>query len=110
MPDSTTGRSRAPHLPPVTRVLVANRGGRDQRTVTDKWESSPYEVVAVNSDINVYQRSKIKDVNSDKVKVVHRNILLPANFLPVRDMQELHSGDSDEVVHGVNPPHEEDVL
>ena len=43
------------------RVLVANRGERGRRKLADKWESTMYEIVAANPDINVY---KIKDVNS----------------------------------------------
>ncbi len=52
------------------RVLVANRGERGRRKVADKWESSPYEVVVVYPEINVY---RIREINSDKVRVVHRN-------------------------------------
>lgn len=36
-------------------------------------------------DINVY---RIREINSDKVRVVHRNILLSVNFLPVDEHQE----------------------
>ncbi|CAM4586209.1 unnamed protein product [Leuciscus chuanchicus] len=56
------------------RVLVANRGEKGRRKAADKWESSPYEVMIVYPDINVY---RIKSINSDKVRVVHRNLLLP---------------------------------
>ncbi|XDV11309.1 hypothetical protein PO909_000279 [Leuciscus waleckii] len=67
------------------RVMVANRGEKGRRKVADKWESSPYEVMIVYPDINVY---RIKSINSDKVRVVHRNLLLPVNFLPIDEPQE----------------------
>ncbi|RXN14312.1 interleukin-1 receptor accessory -like 1-A isoform X3 [Labeo rohita] len=54
------------------RVLVANRGEKGRRKVADKWESSPYEVMTVYPDISVY---RIREINSDKVRVVHRNHL-----------------------------------
>lgn len=81
------------------RVLVANRGERGKRKVADKWESSPYKVVAVNPVINVY---KIKDVNSDRVRVVHRNLLLPVDFLPLDDEQDLQPSEGDEAVPEVS--------
>lgn len=87
------------------RVLIANRGERGKKKVADKWESSPYEVVAVNPDINVY---KIKDIHSDKVKVVHRNLLLPVDFLPLDDVQDHQSSDCDDEVPESTPPDEED--
>ncbi|RXN16245.1 gypsy retrotransposon integrase 1 [Labeo rohita] len=74
------------------RVLVANRGEKGRRKVADKWESSPYEVMTVYPDINVY---RIREINSDKVRVVHRNLLLPVNFLPVDDPQEQDGKDDD---------------
>lgn len=64
-----------------------------------------YEVVAGNPDIHVY---KIKDINSDKLKVVHRNLLLPVNFLPINDGQETRTSGSGEMVPEVNPSEVED--
>ena len=64
-----------------------------------------YEVVAANSNVHVY---KIKDINSDKLMVVHRNLLLPVNFLPIDDGQETHTRGSSEVVPEVNSPEEVD--
>ncbi|XP_047670019.1 uncharacterized protein LOC125141245 [Tachysurus fulvidraco] len=72
------------------RVLVANRGEKGRRKVSDKWESSPYEVMAVYPDINVY---RIREINSDKVRVVHRNLLLSVDFLPVDEHQESDQND-----------------
>lgn len=60
------------------RVLVANRSERGKRKVSDKWESTVYEVMSVKPDVNVYY---IKDPITAKTKVVHRNLLLPVNFL-----------------------------
>ncbi|XP_027880631.1 uncharacterized protein LOC114149183 [Xiphophorus couchianus] len=60
------------------RVLVANRGERGKRKIADKWESTVYEVVSVKPDINVYC---IKDPVTSRTKVLHRNLLLPVNFL-----------------------------
>lgn len=81
------------------RVLVANRGEKGRRKVADKWESSPYVVMAVYPDINVY---RIQEINSNKVRVVHRNFLLPVNFLPIDDPQEQDGKDdvvTDEIDH-----------
>lgn len=73
-------------------MLVANRGEKGRRKVSDKWESSPYEVTAVYPDINVY---RIREINSDKVRLVHRNLLLSVNFLPVDEHQESDQKDDD---------------
>lgn len=74
------------------RVLVANRGEKGKRKVADKWESSPYEVITVYPNINVY---RIREISSDKVRVVHRNLLLPVNFLPVDEPQEQDEQEDD---------------
>ncbi|XP_048019552.1 uncharacterized protein LOC125250815 [Megalobrama amblycephala] len=60
------------------RVLLANRGEKGMRKVADKWDSVLYEVQSVRPEINVY---RIKDVQTGKERVVHRNLLLPVNFL-----------------------------
>lgn len=61
------------------RVLLANRGERGKRKIADKWESTVYEVKSVKPGINVYC---ISDPVTSREKVVHRNLLLPVNFLP----------------------------
>ncbi|XP_034070772.1 uncharacterized protein LOC117545187 [Gymnodraco acuticeps] len=60
------------------RVLLANRGERGKRKLADKWISTPYDVVSVRAGINVY---RIRDAQSGKERVVHRNLLLPVDFL-----------------------------
>lgn len=64
------------------RVLVANRGERGKRKIADKWESTVYEVVSVKPDINVYC---IRDPVTSRTKILHRNLLLPVNFLTAAD-------------------------
>ena len=78
---------------------------RGKRKVADKWDSALYEVVAVNPDIHFY---KIKDINSGKLRVVHRNVLLRVNFLPIDNGQETHTSDIGEMVPEVNPTEEVD--
>ncbi|RXN38043.1 Retrovirus-related Pol polyprotein from transposon 412 [Labeo rohita] len=74
------------------RVLLANRGERGKRKIADKWESNLYEVMSVRSPINVY---RIRDTETGREKTVHRNLLLPVNFL-YKDEVDLpsHSVDS----------------
>uniref|UniRef100_A0A8C6SL91 Integrase catalytic domain-containing protein n=1 Tax=Neogobius melanostomus TaxID=47308 RepID=A0A8C6SL91_9GOBI len=60
------------------QVLLANRGERGKRKVADKWVSTVFEVVSVRPGVNVYS---IKDPDTQKVKTVHRNLLLPVSFL-----------------------------
>lgn len=60
------------------RVLLAVRGEKGRRKLSDRWESVPYDIVSVRPDINVY---RIKDTLTGKEKVVHRNLLLPVDFL-----------------------------
>lgn len=60
-------------------VLVANKGERGKRKLADKWEDGVYTVVGVNPSIHVY---KIQDAVGH-TRVVHRNLLLEVNFLPL---------------------------
>ncbi len=48
--------------------------------------------MVVYPDINVYRN---REINSDKVRVVHRKFLLPVNFLPVHEPQEQDEKDND---------------
>lgn len=69
------------------RVLLANKRERGKKKLADKWESVVYAVVETNPKCHIY---KISDVVGH-CKVVHRNLLLEVNFLPVQDAQETQS-------------------
>ncbi|XP_066571623.1 uncharacterized protein LOC136760225 [Amia ocellicauda] len=74
------------------RVLVANKTERGKRKLADKWEDGVYTVVGANPSIHVY---KIQDTNGH-TRVVHRNLLLEVNFLPLPGMcqdESEHAGD-----------------
>ncbi len=60
-------------------VLVANKGCRGKRKLADKWEPTMYSIVSSNPSLHIYE---IRD-SSGREKVVHRNLLLPVNFLPL---------------------------
>ncbi|CAI5693109.1 unnamed protein product [Oreochromis niloticus] len=64
------------------RVLVANRKERGKKKVADRWESTVYTVIDVNHDTHTF---RIRDSVSGRERVVHRNLLLVANFLPLED-------------------------
>ncbi|XP_027859036.1 uncharacterized protein LOC114135710 [Xiphophorus couchianus] len=61
------------------RVLLANKSARGKRKLSDKWESTVFEVVASKPGLNLY---KIRD-SSGRERTVHRNLLLQVNFLPL---------------------------
>lgn len=75
-------RIKGTYLSVGDRVLVANKSERGKRKLADKWEDGVYTVVGVNPDIHVY---KIQDA-AGHTKVVHRNLLLEVNFLPLSGM------------------------
>lgn len=62
------------------QVLLANKKERGKKKLADRWESTIYTVLDVNHKTHTY---KISDNGSGKVKVVHRNLIMPVNFLPV---------------------------
>lgn len=64
------------------RVLLANKKERGKRKVADRWESTVYTVVDRNTETHTY---RIRDTVTGQVKVVHRNLLMLVNFLPVDD-------------------------
>ncbi len=66
-------------------VLLANRGVKGMKKVADKWDSILYKVQSARPEINVY---RIKDAQTGREKVVHRNLLLPVNFLTWDDDEE----------------------
>uniref|UniRef100_A0A8C2HN34 Integrase catalytic domain-containing protein n=1 Tax=Cyprinus carpio TaxID=7962 RepID=A0A8C2HN34_CYPCA len=62
------------------QVLLANKGERGKRKLADRWESTPYRVVALNPQCHIY---RIRNTKTGQEKTVHRNLLLQANFLPL---------------------------
>lgn len=77
-------RVKGTYLSVGDRVLVANRGERGKRKLADKWEDGVYTVVGANPNIHVY---KIQNAEG-RTRVVHRNLLLEVNFLPLSRMDE----------------------
>lgn len=68
------------------RVLLANRKERGKKKLADRWESTIYTVVDMNSETHTY---RIRDTITGQEKVIHRNLLMLANFLPVEDACEM---------------------
>uniref|UniRef100_A0A669C967 Gypsy retrotransposon integrase-like protein 1 n=1 Tax=Oreochromis niloticus TaxID=8128 RepID=A0A669C967_ORENI len=62
------------------RVLVSNRRERGKRKTADRWESTIYTVIGVNPATHTYV---IKNPMTGQERVVHRNLLMLVNFLPV---------------------------
>uniref|UniRef100_A0A8C4SQC7 Gypsy retrotransposon integrase-like protein 1 n=1 Tax=Erpetoichthys calabaricus TaxID=27687 RepID=A0A8C4SQC7_ERPCA len=68
------------------RVLLANRGERGHRKLADRWDSTLYTVVSKDSKCHTYH---IKNTINGQEKIVHRNLILQASFLPVVIEQEV---------------------
>lgn len=68
------------------RVLLANRKERGKKKLADQWESTIYTVVDMNIEMHTY---RIRNTVSGQEKVIHRNLLMLANFLPVEDSSEM---------------------
>ncbi|KAI2668494.1 Retrovirus-related Pol polyprotein [Labeo rohita] len=73
------------------RVLLANKGERGRRKLADKWESVPYVVVSKDSRCHIF---RVKNTSTGREKVVHRNLMLQANFLPLEteENESCHDG------------------
>lgn len=59
-----------------------NRKERGKKKLADRWDSTVYTVVDVNTETHTY---RIRDTITGREKVVHRNLLMLVNFLPVGD-------------------------
>ncbi|XP_041926157.1 uncharacterized protein LOC121689966 [Alosa sapidissima] len=66
------------------RVLLANKGERGKKKLADRWEGIIYTVLAVNATTHTF---KIRSP-AGSVKTVHRNLIMPVNFLPLPDAGE----------------------
>ncbi|XP_038551037.1 uncharacterized protein LOC119884795 [Micropterus salmoides] len=73
------------------RVLLANRKERGKKKLADRWESTLYTVVDMNAETHTY---RVRDTITGQEKVIHRNLLMLANFLPVGDSSGLSDHDS----------------
>lgn len=62
------------------RVLLANKGEHGKRKTADRWESHIYIVTGMNSEIHTF---RIRNTVTGTEKVVHRNLIMPVNFLPL---------------------------
>lgn len=63
------------------RILVKIVSFTGKHKIADKWESEPYLVLSQpNPDIPVYRVQR--EAKSGKVRTLHRNLLLPLNFIP----------------------------
>ena len=62
------------------RVLLANKGERGKRKIADRWENTIYTVTGILAGSHTY---RIVDSSSGREKTVHRNMIMPVNFLPL---------------------------
>lgn len=62
------------------RVLLANKGERGKRKLADRWENNLYMVVDKHVNTHTF---KIRNCSTKQEKVVHRNLIMPMNFLPM---------------------------
>lgn len=62
------------------KVLLANHRERARGKLAVLWDSTVYVVQWKNHNVHVY---KVEEPVTKKKKVVHRNFILPVNFLPI---------------------------
>lgn len=78
--DNYNKRVRGVQIEQGDRVLVANKGERGRHKLADRWGDVVYTVESSNPKTHTFV---IRDPISGQTKVVHRNLLLCVNFLPV---------------------------
>lgn len=62
------------------RVLLVNKKEKGKRKLADVWDSVVHVVTWKDPTLHIY---RVEDPTTRKSKVVHRNFLLPVNFLPL---------------------------
>ena len=62
------------------RVLPANKVECWKRTLADRWEDTVYLVTGLNADSHTF---KIQNSSTWQEKTVHRNLIMPVNFIPL---------------------------
>ncbi|CAI5657560.1 unnamed protein product [Oreochromis niloticus] len=85
------------------QVLLANKGVRGKRKLSDKWEPVVYTVVDLDPALHI---CRIRDKEGHE-RVVHRNLLLQVNFLPLETT--LNDGAAHPAVSVVSDPPESDL-
>lgn len=86
--DQYNKRAKGLSLSIGDQVLIANKGCRGKRKLADRWEPGVYTVVASKPSLHIY---RIQD-RDGKERVVHRNLLLQVNFLPLDVTQDGYPG------------------
>ncbi|CAI5673998.1 unnamed protein product [Oreochromis niloticus] len=71
-------------------VLLANKKGHGKRKLAVRWESVVYTVFDKNDESHTF---KLMDDSTGQVKVVHRNLIMPVNFLPLSGASVQDDGD-----------------
>ncbi|CAI5682637.1 unnamed protein product [Oreochromis niloticus] len=85
------------------QVLLANKGVRGKRKLSDKWEPVVYTVVDLDPALHI---CRIRDKEGHE-RVVHRNLLLQVNFLPLETT--LNDGAAHPALSVVSDPPESDL-
>ena len=73
-------KSLRPPPPNINKQLLANKGERGRRKLADHWDSHLHTVVEKHENTHTFW---IKSCTTDREKVVHRNLIMPVNFLPI---------------------------
>lgn len=68
------------HVDVGDRVLLANKGEQGKKKLADRWENNLYTVVEKHANTHTF---RIRNCATAQEKVVHRNLILPVNFLPL---------------------------
>lgn len=61
------------------QVLLANKGVKGKCKFSNRWQPTVYTIVAAKPTLHIY---RIRDQDGNE-RVVHRNLLLQVNFLPL---------------------------
>ncbi|CAI5684485.1 unnamed protein product [Oreochromis niloticus] len=74
----------------LKEALDLAQEGRGKRKLADRWESVVYTVFDKNDESHTF---KLMDDSTGRVKVVHRNLIMPVNFLPLSGASVQDDGD-----------------
>ncbi|CAM4516070.1 unnamed protein product [Leuciscus chuanchicus] len=75
-------RSKGAPLEVGDRVLLVNKKERGKGKLADVWDSAVHVVIWKDSSLPIY---RVENPTTKNSKVVHRNFLLPVNFLPLEE-------------------------